>query len=177
MDFSLFFVAFKNYQKVIHCSPQYWAFYSKPEMAIFGFVKFQVWLKSVNISFEPEFGNPRFGFQPNLILKTPKNPFQTWKRPFLVYFKGPLFSLFFSDNYLQFFLIRAKTEEELEAQRQQRMEEAVRKELEKANKPKRPVAPKKTEWEVEMIKGIKNLGLTPWNLSCFEFNYDDTRLS
>ena len=54
---------------------------------------------------------------------------------------------------MQFFLIRAKTEEELEAQRQQRMEEAVRKELEKANKPKRPVAPKKTEWEVEMIKG------------------------
>ena len=72
-----------------------------------------------------------------------------------------LFSLFFSDNYVQFFLIRAKTEEELEAQRQQRMEEAVRKELEKANKPKRPVAPKKTEWEVEMIKGIKNLGPTP----------------
>ena len=35
------------------------------------------------------------------------------------------------------------------------MEEAVRKELEKANKPKRPVAPKKTEWEVEMIKGKK----------------------
>ena len=58
---------------------------------------------------------------------------------------------------MQFFLIRAKTEEELEAQRQQRMEEAVRKELEKANKPKRPVAPKKTEWEVEMIKGIKNI--------------------
>ena len=62
---------------------------------------------------------------------------------------------------MQFFLVRAKTEEELEAQRQQRMEEAVRKELEKANKPKRPVAPKKTEWEVEMIKGIKNLGPTP----------------
>ena len=57
---------------------------------------------------------------------------------------------------MQFFLIRAKTEEELEAQRQQRMEEAVRKELEKANKPKRPVAPKKTEWEVEMIKGKKS---------------------
>jgi len=50
---------------------------------------------------------------------------------------------------------KAKTEEELEAQRQQRMEEAVRKELEKANKPKRPVAPKKTEWEVEMIKAMK----------------------
>ena len=33
-------------------------------MAVFGFVKFQVCLKSVNISFqfsfEPEFGNPRF---------------------------------------------------------------------------------------------------------------------
>ena len=29
-------------------------------MAVFGFVKFQFCLKSVNISFEPEFGNPRF---------------------------------------------------------------------------------------------------------------------
>ena len=29
-------------------------------MAVFRFVKFQVCLKSVNISFEPEFGNPRF---------------------------------------------------------------------------------------------------------------------
>jgi len=29
-------------------------------MAVFGFVKFRVCLKKVNISFEPEFGNPRF---------------------------------------------------------------------------------------------------------------------
>ena len=29
-------------------------------MAVFGFVKFWVCLKEVNISFEPEFGNPRF---------------------------------------------------------------------------------------------------------------------
>ena len=29
-------------------------------MAVFGFVKFQVCLKEVNISLEPEFGNPRF---------------------------------------------------------------------------------------------------------------------
>ena len=29
-------------------------------MAVLGFVKFQVCLKSVNISFELEFGNPRF---------------------------------------------------------------------------------------------------------------------
>ena len=93
MHFSLFFVPFKNYQKVIHCSLQYCSAY---------------------------------------------------------------FFLIIKCNFF-----RAKTEEELEAQRQQRMEEAVRKELEKANKPKRPVAPKKTEWEVEMIKGIKNLGLTP----------------
>ena len=30
------------------------------EMPVFGFVKFWVCLKKVNISFEPEFGNPRF---------------------------------------------------------------------------------------------------------------------
>ena len=29
-------------------------------MAVLGFVKFRVCLKEVNISFEPEFGNPRF---------------------------------------------------------------------------------------------------------------------
>ena len=29
-------------------------------MAVFWFAKFQVCLKGVNISFEPEFGNPRF---------------------------------------------------------------------------------------------------------------------
>jgi len=33
-------------------------------MEVFGFVKFQVCIKSVNISFEPEFGNPK--------LETPK---------------------------------------------------------------------------------------------------------
>ena len=123
-------------------------------MAVFGFVKFQVCLKSVNISFEPEFRNPRFetpkklnvfnfqltcfsaivdfiiwfctslsretwsfelisqsflfyaqqqkrvfkpsfsnpafqnsGSNPTWFWKPVKNPFQTWKRPFLVYFK------------------------------------------------------------------------------------------
>ena len=118
-------------------------------MAVFGFVKFQVCLKSVNISFEPEFGNPRFetpkklnvfnfqltcfsaivdfiiwfctslsretwsfelilshfffmlsskrgfsnpafqnsGSNPTWFWKPEKNSFQTWKRPFLVYFK------------------------------------------------------------------------------------------
>ena len=35
-------------------------------MAVFGFVKFQVCSKSVNISFEPEFGNPRFETQKKL---------------------------------------------------------------------------------------------------------------
>merc|ERR1712223_2028077 len=50
---------------------------------------------------------------------------------------------------------REKTEAELEQLRQQRMEEAVRKELEKANRPQKPRAPKKTEWEAEMIKGMK----------------------
>ena len=29
-------------------------------MAVFGYLKFQVCLKEVNISFEPEFGNPSF---------------------------------------------------------------------------------------------------------------------
>ena len=121
-------------------------------MAVFRYVKFQVCLKSVNISFEPEFGNPRFetpkklnvfnfqfacfsaivdfiiwfctslssaekpgvlnlflshfffmlsskrgvsnpafqnsGSNPTWFWKPEKNPFQTWKRPFLVYFKG-----------------------------------------------------------------------------------------
>ena len=43
-----------------------WAFQSRLEMAVFGFVKFQVCLKSSNISFEPEFGNPRIETQKNL---------------------------------------------------------------------------------------------------------------
>ena len=34
-------------------------------MAVFGFVKFRVCLKKVNISFEPELGNPR--------IETPEN--------------------------------------------------------------------------------------------------------
>ena len=37
-----------------------WAFKSKPEMAVLGFVNFRVYLKEVNISVEPEFGNPSF---------------------------------------------------------------------------------------------------------------------
>ena len=44
----------------------------------------------------------------------------------------------------------------MEEKRQQRMEEAVRKELEKANQPKK-VVQRKTEWEVEMIKGMCRL--------------------
>ena len=35
-------------------------------MAVLGFVKFRVCLKEVNISFEPEFGNPRFETPENL---------------------------------------------------------------------------------------------------------------
>jgi len=49
---------------------------------------------------------------------------------------------------------REAAEKEMEEKRQQRMEEAVRKELEKANQPKK-VVQRKTEWEVEMIKGVK----------------------
>ena len=128
-------------------------------MTVFGFVKFQVCLKSVKISFEPEFGNPRFetpkklnvlnfqltyfsaivdfifwfctslskepgvlnlflshfffmliskrgfsnpafqnsGSNPTWYWKPKTNPFQTWKRPYLVYFKRAsrfLFKLF-----------------------------------------------------------------------------------
>ena len=43
----------------LNCGP----YKSKPEMAVFGFVKFRVCLKEVNISFEPESGNPRFETQ------------------------------------------------------------------------------------------------------------------
>lgn len=49
---------------------------------------------------------------------------------------------------------RVEAEKEAEERRQQRMEEAVRKELEKADRPKK-VVQRKTEWEVEMIKGVK----------------------
>ena len=41
-------------------------------MAVFGFVKFEVCLKSVNISFEPEFGNPSLKPQKKENLETHK---------------------------------------------------------------------------------------------------------
>jgi len=50
---------------------------------------------------------------------------------------------------------REKNEVELEMQREKRREEEERKAELKASLPKRPAAPKKTEWEVEMIKGMK----------------------
>ena len=127
-------------------------------MAVFGYVKFQVCLKSVNISFEPDFGNPRFetpkktecfqfsvnlflsnfiiwfctslsretwsfelisqsflfyaqqqkivfkpsfsnlpfqnsGSNPTWFWKPEKKSFQTWKGPFLVYFKRAIVKL------------------------------------------------------------------------------------
>ena len=50
---------------------------------------------------------------------------------------------------------REAAEAEREEQRQARLAEAVRKELEKASRPKKPSAPKKTEWEVEMVTKMK----------------------
>merc|ERR1712141_172315 len=50
---------------------------------------------------------------------------------------------------------KEKTAQEIEERRQQLKSEAVRKELEKASRPKKPAPPKKTEWEVEMITKMK----------------------
>jgi len=50
---------------------------------------------------------------------------------------------------------RERAEQELEIKRLQRMEENARKEEEKANRPKKPSVPRKIEWVVEMIKGMK----------------------
>jgi len=52
---------------------------------------------------------------------------------------------------------KVKTEQEIEERRQELKSEAVRKELEKASRPKKPAPPKKTEWEVEMITRMKVL--------------------
>ena len=50
---------------------------------------------------------------------------------------------------------RERAEQELEERRQEIKSEEVRKELEKASRPKKPAPPKKTEWEVEMITKMK----------------------
>jgi len=50
---------------------------------------------------------------------------------------------------------KEKTAQEIEERRQQLKSEAVRKELEKASRPKKPAAPRQTEWEVEMITKMK----------------------
>jgi len=50
---------------------------------------------------------------------------------------------------------REKFEIEMEMKRVQRQEEDARKAEIKASLPKKPAAPKKTDWEVEMIKGMK----------------------
>ena len=50
---------------------------------------------------------------------------------------------------------REKFEIEMEMRRVQRQEEEARKAEIKASLPKKPAAPKKTDWEVEMIKGMK----------------------
>ena len=53
---------------------------------------------------------------------------------------------------------REKFEVEMEMKREQRKEEEARRAELKASLPKRPMAPKRTEWEVEMIKGIRVKG-------------------
>ena len=50
---------------------------------------------------------------------------------------------------------KEKAEIELEERRQEIKSEQVRKELEKASRPKKPAPPKKTEWEVEMVTKMK----------------------
>ena len=50
---------------------------------------------------------------------------------------------------------RERHEREMEMARVQRMEEAAKKAEEKENRPKKPAPPKKTDYEVECIKGMK----------------------
>jgi len=50
---------------------------------------------------------------------------------------------------------RERAEQEKEMRSLQRMEENARKEEEKANRPKKPYVPRKVEWVVELIKGMK----------------------
>ena len=52
---------------------------------------------------------------------------------------------------------KEKAAVELEERRQEIKSEQVRKELEKASRPKKPAPPRKTEWEVEMVTKMKVL--------------------
>ena len=63
---------------------------------------------------------------------------------------------------------RERHEQEMEMMRLQRMEEAARKEEEKANRPKKAVVPRKVEWVVEMIKGMKVREDKTWYLVKWE---------
>jgi len=63
---------------------------------------------------------------------------------------------------------REKNEQEVEMRRLQRMEETARKEEEKANRPKKEWKKKKTEWAVEMIKGMKVREDKTWYLVKWE---------
>lgn len=63
---------------------------------------------------------------------------------------------------------REKNEQEMEKRRLQRMEETARKEEEKANKPKKAAVPRKVEWVVEMIKGMKVREDKTWYLVKWE---------
>jgi len=69
---------------------------------------------------------------------------------------------------------REKNEQELEMRRLQRSEEAARKEEEKANRPKKPAVPRKTEWAVEMIKGMKVREDKTWYLVKWEKSSKNT---
>lgn len=53
---------------------------------------------------------------------------------------------------------KEKAEIELEERRQEIKSEQVRKELEKASRPKKAAPPRKTEWEVEMVTKMKVVG-------------------
>lgn len=63
---------------------------------------------------------------------------------------------------------REKNEQEMELRRLQRMEETARKEEEKANRPKKAPVPRKVEWVVEMIKGMKVREDKTWYLVKWE---------
>lgn len=69
---------------------------------------------------------------------------------------------------------RERNEQELELRRLQRSEEAARKEEEKANRPKKPAPPRKTEWVVEMIKGMKVREDKTWYLVKWEKSSKNT---
>jgi len=69
---------------------------------------------------------------------------------------------------------RERNEEELELRRLQRMEETARKEEEKANRPKKPAPVRRTEWAVEMIKGMKVREDKTWYLVKWEGSAKNT---